>query len=552
MFLFSSSEQSKLIDEAIKASNLFAQGIYTAKIEFEPKDRKLKELRDALNLAFDNVNKTVSSVIQTFDKYSHYDYTAKMPTASLQSQGLALAESVNQLGQELSSIFRINLANGLVLEDASDALDKHINSLSVSNSEQAVSLKDSNESIDQISKAITYNFSQIEQISNITVEMKSEAENGFTLLDNSKSAMDEIVKATKTIDSAVELIKDISEQTNVLSINAAIEAATAGEAGKGFAIVAQEVRKLANKSSDAAKQIKMLAWDAAQKAYYGQEISAQIAHGFESVRDKIDHTTDLINHVVGVGREQLKGVESLNNTSERLDSAMQRNTQISNETFVISNKVAKMAHELLTEANNINFAGKNAVKEQRSMDNFYETTEGDILIANKAIECANAISKLFEDALNTNKIKYEDLFSDIHDPIAGTNPLQYKTPYLYLTDMLLPAIQEPVLAFDKRIVFCAAMDRFAFLPTHNNAISKPQKEPNTSENIAWNTANSRNRRFFKDKTGTSLALNTQEFLIQTYWRDMGNNNFILMKDASAPIFVKGKHWGGFRIGYKPL
>lgn len=551
MFLFSSTEQSKLIDEAIKAANLFASGIYTAKIEFEPKDRKLKELKNALNMAFENVNKTVGSVIATFDKYSHYDYTAKMPTASLQSQGLALAESVNQLGQELSSIFRINLANGLVLEDASDALDKHISSLSVSNNEQATSLQDSNESIDQISKAITYNFSQIEQISSITVEMKSEAENGFTLLDNSKSAMDEIVKATKTIDSAVELIRDISEQTNVLSINAAIEAATAGEAGKGFAIVAQEVRKLANKSSDAAKQIKMLAWDAAQKAYYGQEISAQIANGFESVRNKIDNTTDLINHVVGVGREQLKGIESLNNTSSKLDSAMQRNTQISNETFEISTKVAKMAHELLTEANNINFAGKNAVKEQRSMDNFYETTEGDIAIANKAIECANAISKIFEDALNANKIKYEDLFSEVHEPIAGTNPLQYKTPYLFLTDMLLPAVQEPVLAFDNRIVFCAAMDRFAFLPTHNNSISKPQKEPNSNENIAWNTANSRNRRFFKDKTGMSLAINTKEFLIQTYWRDMGNNNFVLMKDASAPIFVKGKHWGGFRIGYKP-
>ncbi|MEY4504247.1 MAG: hypothetical protein RL154_540, partial [Pseudomonadota bacterium] len=99
--------------------------------------------------------------------------------------------------------------------------------------------------------------------------------------------------------------------------------------------------------------------------------------------------------------------------------------------------------------------------------------------------------------------------------------------------------------------FTAAMDKYAFLPTHNLSISKPQKTPDNEESIAWNIANSRNRRFFKDKTGMTLATNTKDFILQTYWRDMGNNNFVLMKDASAPIYVRGKHWGGFRIAYKP-
>ena len=109
----------------------------------------------------------------------------------------------------------------------------------------------------------------------------------------------------------------------------------------------------------------------------------------------------------------------------------------------------------------------------------------------------------------------------------------------------MPAIQEPFLDHDPRVVFCAAVDRNGYLPTHNNIYSHPP-----SDDPVWNAANCRNRRIFDDRTGLAAGRNTKPFILQTYRRDMGGGNFVLMKDLSAPIFVEGRHWGGLRVGYK--
>jgi methyl-accepting chemotaxis protein len=89
------------------------------------------------------------------------------------------------------------------------------------------------------------------------------------------------------------------------------------------------------------------------------------------------------------------------------------------------------------------------------------------------------------------------------------------------------------------------VDRNGYLPTHNRKFSKPQ-----GADPVWNAANCRNRRIFNDRTGLAAGRNTRRFLLQTYRRDMGGGNFVLMKDLSAPIFVRGRHWGGLRLGYR--
>jgi methyl-accepting chemotaxis protein len=136
------------------------------------------------------------------------------------------------------------------------------------------------------------------------------------------------------------------------------------------------------------------------------------------------------------------------------------------------------------------------------------------------------------------------LFDENYRPIPGTDPQQSMTQFVAFTDRHLPDIQEPVLGFDARIAFCAAVDRNGFLPTHNRIYSKPQ-----GDDPAWNAANCRNRRMFNDRTGLAAGRNTLPFLLQTYRRDMGGGEFALMKDVSAPITVNGHHWGGLRIGY---
>ena len=171
-------------------------------------------------------------------------------------------------------------------------------------------------------------------------------------------------------------------------------------------------------------------------------------------------------------------------------------------------------------------------------------TEDSALIRT-CIETADRIAHLLEEAVKRGKISASDLFDEGYRPVPGTNPQQYTTRFVRLTDWLLPRVQEPLLEIDPRVVFCAAVDRNGYLPTHNLKYSHPQ-----GADPVWNAANCRNRRIFNDRTGLAAGRSTKRFLLQTYRRDMGGGTFALMKDLSAPIVVSGRHWGGFRIGFK--
>jgi methyl-accepting chemotaxis protein len=162
----------------------------------------------------------------------------------------------------------------------------------------------------------------------------------------------------------------------------------------------------------------------------------------------------------------------------------------------------------------------------------------------RAIATANHIARLFEEAVTQRRISIDDLFDNDYVRIPDTAPEQYTTRFLKLTEELLPAIQEPLLASDKRMVFCAAVDRNGYLPVHNTIYSKPQRRGE----LVWNAANSRNRRIFDDRAGLSAGRVVRPYLIQNYPRDMGDR-VVMMWEIGAPIRVFGKQWGGFRTAY---
>lgn len=163
-----------------------------------------------------------------------------------------------------------------------------------------------------------------------------------------------------------------------------------------------------------------------------------------------------------------------------------------------------------------------------------------------AQEAANRIGGLIERAIAERRLSEDDLFDTNYREIAGTNPKQFTVRYLETFERLLPDIQEPLLASDRAMAFCVAVDRNGYLPVHNRIYSQPQR-PNDP---AWNAANARNRRIFDDRAGLSAARNVRPFLIQSYARDMGNGNVVMMKEVDAPIRVNGKHWGGLRMAFR--
>ncbi len=162
---------------------------------------------------------------------------------------------------------------------------------------------------------------------------------------------------------------------------------------------------------------------------------------------------------------------------------------------------------------------------------------------------AGRIGALFETAMQRGDITEAALFDMTYTPIPDSDPEQVMARFTEFTDRVLPPIQERLLELDKRVVFCAAVDRNGYLPTHNLVFSKPQRKGER----AWNTANARNRRIFNDSAGRAAAAcgTRGEDLLQSYERDMGEGKFVLMKEVDAPIRVRGKLWGALRLAYRP-
>ena len=192
------------------------------------------------------------------------------------------------------------------------------------------------------------------------------------------------------------------------------------------------------------------------------------------------------------------------------------------------------------------FVSPNAELREKVEDKLWSIHEENTELVTRAMEAGNALTKLFEQAVARGEVKLDDLFDTEYAEIAGTNPQQYRTKYLDWADRTLSPFQETFLVKEPRLAFCAMVDRNGFLPVHNKIYSHPQRPGD----VAWNTANCRNRRMFNDAAGLAAARNLRSYLIQSYARDMGNGNMVMMREIDVPIRVQGRHWGGFRTAYK--
>ena len=192
------------------------------------------------------------------------------------------------------------------------------------------------------------------------------------------------------------------------------------------------------------------------------------------------------------------------------------------------------------------FVSPDAALKDRIEDKVWSIHDENTEFVTRAMEAGDAITKIFENAVAKGDITLEDLFDEDYVKIEGSDPVQYRTRFLDWADRALPEIQEATLAHDARAAFCATIDRNGYLPVHNKMYSHPQR----AGDVAWNTANSRNRRIFNDPAGLAAGRNTRSYLIQSYARDMGNGKTIMMREIDVPIRVRGRHWGGFRTAYK--
>jgi methyl-accepting chemotaxis protein len=336
-------------------------------------------------------------------------------------------------------------------------------------------------------------------------------------------------------------IEAIAKQTNLLALNATIEAARAGAAGKGFAVVASEVKSLAEATRQATHQIgdtvrdldgqignligasgdaSLRAKSAGEGAHQIQSIIVRVQDGFTAVGREID----------GVARAATSNLAHCDMTIEELGNLAKG--------VDLSSTDLKQADERVTKLLDLSESLIALIA-----DSGVETSDAPLIRV--VVDTARRISTAFEAAVERGDISLDQLMDEKYREIPGTNPKQYLTDYVALTDRILPPIQDPIQHTDPRIVFCVAWARGGYLPTHNPNYRLPQ-----GPDPVWNNANCRNKRLFSDRAVKKVAANARPFLLQTYRRDMGGGNFVLMKDLSSPIHVRGRHWGAFRMGFR--
>ncbi|NQY93681.1 MAG: chemotaxis protein, partial [Campylobacteraceae bacterium] len=223
---------------------------------------------------------------------------------------------------------------------------------------QAANIEETAAAIEEITANMQNSGNHIAKMTSYANEVSSSVKDGQDLATRTASSMDEINNQTNAIADAITVIDQIAFQTNILSLNAAVEAATAGEAGKGFAVVAQEVRNLAARSADAAKEIKDLVENATSKANDGKTISTEMIEGYNKLNTNIHNTLELIDSVSASSKEQITAMEQINDAVNTLDQTTQQNAATASSANKVAQEVSEIAEKVVEHTNDKEFDGK--------------------------------------------------------------------------------------------------------------------------------------------------------------------------------------------------
>ena len=354
----SNISEDDFINDLKSFSSRISSGMFNnTSINCNSKNNNFEIIKNNLNTTTNDLAKIFKEITYLFDKYQKNDFTVQIE--SKQNEELKiLIDEVNKVNTKISKMLLSSLKSGHRFKQNADNLKNNMDVLNSNIMNQSNILKETINSVEQITQNVKNNSLDVDKMLNYSNELFVSVKNGFESAKNSAILMDNINEKTKSIEEAIRIIDQIAFQTNILSLNAAVEAATAGEAGKGFAVVAQEVRNLANKSAEAAKQIKTLVESATQEANNGKNASTEMIKEYDVLNGNIQKTKETIQNISLSLKEQEKGIEQVNYAIFDLDRVTQQNALKANETNEIANQNDEMATTMVVETNKTNFFGR--------------------------------------------------------------------------------------------------------------------------------------------------------------------------------------------------
>ncbi|MBB1486327.1 methyl-accepting chemotaxis protein [Oceanospirillum sediminis] len=484
----------------------------------------------------------------------------EVSTASLNAMSQQLisqypeSSTENRTGQSLQQLFGMARALGPVSSQTAIATAE-VSWLADKMNQHLVCQKQETEKIVQRLESITVTMHQVSvnaaSVTDLAVQAKVSSRSGRQELEQTISQMREISSNTdhtlrlindlneksERIQDVTRVIEGIAEQTNLLALNAAIEAARAGEHGRGFAVVADEVRNLASRTADSTQQVGRIVEEI-------QSSTREVVKTIESLVTRISTGSEKIAET-GVRLEQMSA--QFDEVEDQISGIAEGVSQSYSHVEEISASVKSLKEEVAGGHQQMNVLAKQADQLMHSAEKITATlsdhaAEGQHYQAYQTcLEGARRIQEVFEQAISKGQITFEALFNRTYQPIAGSNIGRCSSHYDQFTDQVLPSIQEELLQ-RHNYGYAILLDDHCYIPTHNRQYSHPETGDPSIDAVQC-----RGKRIFDNPVGVRGARNKEKLLLQTYKRDTGE----VLHDLSVPVVINGRHWGAFRVGYLP-